>query len=37
MPDTTFLDWPFLEDSHRTMARELWDWSVAEIAPLAHE
>ncbi|MBO32854.1 MAG: acyl-CoA dehydrogenase [Rhodospirillaceae bacterium] len=37
MPDTTFLDWPFLEDSHRSMARELWDWSIAEIAPLAHE
>jgi alkylation response protein AidB-like acyl-CoA dehydrogenase len=32
--DTTFLDWPFFEDSHRTLARDLEPWCHAEIAPL---
>ncbi len=26
MTDTTFLDWPFLDDSHRSLWRSLQDW-----------
>ena len=40
MPDRSFLDWPFLDDAHRALARELDAWAAAEIAPLeteAHE
>lgn len=38
MPDASFLAWPFFEDSHRALARELDDWCRREIAPLAeHE
>ena len=32
MQDSSFLDWPFLEDSHRAHVRELRAW-VEEIAP----
>jgi acyl-CoA dehydrogenase len=35
--DTSFLDWPFLEDHHRTLARELDAWAAEHIAPLAGE
>ncbi len=35
MPDTTFLSWPFFDDSHRDLARDLDDWCRREIAPLA--
>jgi len=31
MADTTFLDWPFLEDRHRDLARELEAWAVAHV------
>ena len=27
MPDRTFLDWPFLDDAHRALARELGAWA----------
>jgi len=38
MPDTTFLSWPFFDDSHRDLAGGLDDWCRREIAPLAgHE
>ncbi|HEY6552295.1 MAG TPA: acyl-CoA dehydrogenase, partial [Vicinamibacteria bacterium] len=38
MPDTSFLSWPFFEDTHRALARELAEWTEREIAPLAqHE
>lgn len=38
MPDKSFLAWPFFEDSHRALARELDGWCRREIAPLAeHE
>ena len=37
MADTSFLDWPFLEDHHRTLARELDAWAAEHIAPLAHD
>lgn len=35
MADTSFLDWPFLEDRHRSLARELNAWAIDHIAPLA--
>jgi acyl-CoA dehydrogenase len=31
MSDTRYLDWPFLDDSHRTLARELEAWASANI------
>ncbi len=31
VPDTSFLSWPFFDDSHRTMARELDAWASREI------
>ena len=31
MPDKTFLDWPFLDDHHRTLARDLEAWCEAEL------
>lgn len=34
MPDTSFLAWPFFDDSHRALARELAEWTEREIAPL---
>ncbi|MCX7864899.1 MAG: acyl-CoA dehydrogenase family protein, partial [Novosphingobium sp.] len=35
MPDESYLDWPFLEDHHRALARELKAWAAAHLAPLA--
>ena len=38
MPDVSFLTWPFFEDAHRALARDLDAWCRREIAPLAaHE
>ncbi|MGE0733968.1 MAG: acyl-CoA dehydrogenase family protein [Alphaproteobacteria bacterium] len=37
MPDTTFLDWPFLDNAHRSLKRELDAWAAREIAPFAHD
>ncbi|MFP5287574.1 MAG: acyl-CoA dehydrogenase family protein, partial [Thermoanaerobaculia bacterium] len=34
MPDSTFLSWPFFEDTHRALARDLDAWCKREIAPL---
>jgi acyl-CoA dehydrogenase len=34
MADETFLSWPFFEDSHRALARDLARWCEREIAPL---
>ena len=34
MPDATFLHWPFFDDDHRTLARDLDAWCHTEIAPL---
>ncbi|MEN9629055.1 MAG: hypothetical protein RJA10_2282, partial [Pseudomonadota bacterium] len=31
MSDTGYLDWPFFEDRHRALARELDAWAVANI------
>ena len=33
MPDSSFLGWPFFDDGHRTLARELEAWARQEIAP----
>lgn len=32
MADTTYLDWPFFEERHRTLARELDAWAVQNVA-----
>ena len=37
MPEQTYLNWPFLEDSHRALARDFRAWADREIAPLAEE
>lgn len=37
MPEQTYLNWPFLEDSHRVLAREFRDWADREIAPLGDD
>lgn len=34
MADTSFLSWPFFEDSHRELARDLASWCAREIEPL---
>ena len=34
MPDTSFLGWPFFEETHREIARDLDAWCEREIAPL---
>jgi acyl-CoA dehydrogenase len=34
MADVSFLSWPFFEDSHRALARDLDAWCEREIAPL---
>ena len=33
MPDTTFLHWPFFDNSHRQLAADLAAWTEKEIAP----
>lgn len=35
MTDQTYLNWPFLDDAHRSLARDFRDWADREIAPLA--
>ncbi|GER07683.1 acyl-CoA dehydrogenase [Iodidimonas muriae] len=40
MADKSFLDWPFFDDHHRSLAHDLDVWAKQEIAPLeeaAHE
>jgi acyl-CoA dehydrogenase len=42
MADKSFLDWPFFEDCHKSLAERLDDWAAAELpsivdAPGAHE
>jgi acyl-CoA dehydrogenase len=37
VPEQTYLNWPFLEDSHRALARDFRTWADSEIAPLAEE
>jgi acyl-CoA dehydrogenase len=33
--DTSFLDWPFFEERHRTLAQELSSWAAREVEPMA--
>ena len=35
MPDTTYLDWPFLDDAHRELKRSLDAWAAAHADALA--
>src|SRR4029453_6373593 len=35
MPDASFLTWPFFEERHRSLARDLDAWCRREVAPLA--
>ena len=37
MADTSFLDWPFLEDHHRALARDLDRWCHDNAAIFAHD
>lgn len=37
MPDVTYLDWPFLEDHHRTLAKDLRAWAEEHVRPMEHE
>ena len=34
MTDTSYMDWPFFEERHRTLAAEVRVWAEREIAPL---
>jgi len=34
MTDKSYLHWPFLEDHHRTLARDLDQWAASEIPPV---
>jgi acyl-CoA dehydrogenase len=36
MPETTYLRWPFFDDSHRALATRLREWTAANIALFAH-
>ena len=36
MPDRSFLDWPFFEDRHRELARELDRWAAANLVSVNH-
>ncbi len=34
MADSTFLSWPFFDEPHRVLARELGEWTEREISPI---
>jgi acyl-CoA dehydrogenase len=36
MADTSFLDWPFFDDAHRRLARELDAWASSNLADVDH-
>ena len=36
MSDRSFLDWPFLEDHHRVLAKRLDDWAAANLRTIDH-
>lgn len=36
MSDKTFLDWPFFEDSHRKLARDLEEWAAKHLNAIDH-
>lgn len=31
MPDRTYFEWPFLDEPHRRLAREIWNWCEREL------
>ena len=35
MADTSYLDWPFLDDGHRALAADIRSWAEREIGPIA--
>ena len=35
MSDTSYLDWPFLDDTHRDLSSRIARWAETEIAPMA--
>lgn len=37
MPDQSFLDWPFLDDTHRLVAAEAEDWAVSNLRAAHHD
>jgi len=37
MGDRSYLDWPFFEDHHRVLERDLRAWADSELAELGHE
>jgi acyl-CoA dehydrogenase len=37
LPEQTYLNWPFLDESHRELARDFRIWADREIAPLSDE
>jgi acyl-CoA dehydrogenase len=39
MADRSYLDWPFFDDEHRALARDLDDWAAEHVRPMpeAHE
>ena len=37
MPDTSFLSWPFFDDAHRALARDIDAWAAAEVASFDHQ
>ena len=37
MSEQTYLNWPFLDESHRKLARDFRIWADREIAPLSDE
>jgi len=37
LPEQTYLNWPFLDESHRKLARDFRVWADREIAPLSEE
>lgn len=37
MADSSYLAWPFFDDAHRSLARDLRAWAAKEIAPYEHD
>ena len=36
-PDSSHLDWPFFDDAHRRLARDLQAWSAQHLADVGHD
>ena len=37
MSDTSYLDWPFLDDMHSDLSSRIARWAETEIAPMAED